>query len=602
MAITYFVNLLFYTIGNYVLFLYYGIDNISALSICGGGTAGLSALPFMTFGAFNLLQASNTKLLNDELRIRNIEFEGIKINIFPKLMTIFIGICFGLCVWLGSSAFYTGLNQIIAEVKSNEIKVLNIISKGLAQESFKKADQLKSLLNEKHSDISFFIADSNGKLLSSINEEKLYVPIWDDLNQNIENGIKSGEPGSIYENLNSRVITWHPINQNFVIGTFSHIKDRLPRFFSFWLWCGFFVVVGLFVGTVMGITTILGTARSVKSTVDVLKNLSEGDGDLITRLAVVSEDEVGDLARQFNKFVDNLKNIIAKIVDKSISLRESSENFTNLSNSMNAEVKMMLESSSYVTESANSMSGNLNEVSAECNQTSEKVTIVSSSAEEMAATVSEIARNSEKASMVASNAVNISKKASENIKTLGQEAKSISAVTETITEISEQTNLLALNATIESARAGDAGKGFAVVAKEIKELALETAKATQEIKSRIIGMQNSTSETVTDIEQIEKVIKEVSEIVHSIASAVEEQSVTTKEIAVNIHDVANGISTVNTNVASGSKNAESISEQIGEVNKKTDQISENSSSVNTGSQKLLELADLLNEIVSRFKY
>lgn len=152
----------------------------------------------------------------------------------------------------------------------------------------------------------------------------------------------------------------------------------------------------------------------------------------------------------------------------------------------------------------------------------------------MTTTINEIAQNTEKANTITGEAVSEAKGASDNVDELGSAAQEISKVTETVTEISEQTNLLALNATIEAARAGDAGKGFAVVANEIKELARQTAEATQDIKRRIEGIQDSTSGTVTKIQQISKVINDVNDIVSTIASSVEEQSVTTKEIATNV--------------------------------------------------------------------
>ena len=131
--------------------------------------------------------------------------------------------------------------------------------------------------------------------------------------------------------------------------------------------------------------------------------------------------------------------------------------------------------------------------------------------------------------------------------------REIGKVTETISEISSQTNLLALNATIEAARAGAAGKGFAVVAGEIKALAQQTATATEDIKSRISGVQNSTSSGIAEIEKISRVIFEVSDIVGSIAAAIEEQTVSTKDIARNIAEASFGVNDVNERIAQSSE-------------------------------------------------
>jgi methyl-accepting chemotaxis protein len=184
---------------------------------------------------------------------------------------------------------------------------------------------------------------------------------------------------------------------------------------------------------------------------------------------------------------------------------------------------------------------------------------------------------------------------------LGHAADEISKVTEAITEISEQTNLLALNATIEAARAGEAGKGFAVVANEIKELARQTAAATLEIKNRITGIQDSTADTVTQIEAITGVINEVNEIVGTIATAVEEQSVTSQEIANNVAQASQGIQEVNENVNQSSSVAGTISGDIAEVNSSVQEIADSSSQVNHNSDELSALSGKLRELVGRFK-
>jgi methyl-accepting chemotaxis protein len=142
----------------------------------------------------------------------------------------------------------------------------------------------------------------------------------------------------------------------------------------------------------------------------------------------------------------------------------------------------------------------------------------------MTATVWEIAQNSGKARVITETAVTKANSASKKVNELGQAALDIRKVTEAITESADQTNLLALNATIEVVRAGEAGKGFAVVANATKELARQIATATQQIKSRIEGIQNSTNETVVENGQISKVNDEVNDIVSTIATAVEEQS------------------------------------------------------------------------------
>jgi methyl-accepting chemotaxis protein len=193
------------------------------------------------------------------------------------------------------------------------------------------------------------------------------------------------------------------------------------------------------------------------------------------------------------------------------------------------------------------------------------------------------------------------KSASEKVDELGNAAREIGKVVETITEISEQVNLLALNATIEAARAGEAGKGFAVVANEIKDLAKQTAEATMEIKEKIAAIQGSTDGTVSEINQISKIINDVNEIVTTIATAVEQQSVTTKEIAGNVAQASQGIQEVSENVAQSSNVAEEIAKEISDVNQSAAEMSNSSAQVNLSAEELTKMGTKLNEMVGKFR-
>ena len=168
----------------------------------------------------------------------------------------------------------------------------------------------------------------------------------------------------------------------------------------------------------------------------------------------------------------------------------------------------------------------------------------------MSASVREIAQSSGDASRVASEAVSTAQAANTNVAKLGESSVEIGRVIEVITSIAEQTNLLALNATIEAARAGEAGKGFAVVANEVKELANQTASATEEISTRIAAIQSDTGDAVDAIEQIGQVIARIADMQTTIASAVEEQTATTNEISQNINEAARGSSQIAENITS----------------------------------------------------
>jgi methyl-accepting chemotaxis protein len=185
--------------------------------------------------------------------------------------------------------------------------------------------------------------------------------------------------------------------------------------------------------------------------------------------------------------------------------------------------------------------------------------------------------------------------------TLEKTAKEIGKVTDAISDISEQTNLLALNATIEAARAGEAGKGFAVVANEIKDLAIQTANSTRDIKQQIDGIQSTTALAVNEIGLISKVITDINEIVAAIAAAVEEQSVVTKEISGNIAQAGQGIALVNENINQSSAVSNEIAKDISGVSQATDRIAESSRKVETSSRHLKEMASDLKLILDGFK-
>ncbi len=188
-------------------------------------------------------------------------------------------------------------------------------------------------------------------------------------------------------------------------------------------------------------------------------------------------------------------------------------------------------------------------VASASNQASANVQSVAAATEELASSVSEVGRQVHESSKIAAEAVKQAERTDARIAQLSQAAGRIGDVVKLITAIAEQTNLLALNATIEAARAGEAGKGFAVVASEVKTLATQTAKATEEIGAQIASMQSATSESVQAIKEIGATITRVSEIAASISAAVEEQGATTSEIARNLHHAAQGATHVASNIA-----------------------------------------------------
>ncbi len=339
----------------------------------------------------------------------------------------------------------------------------------------------------------------------------------------------------------------------------------------------------------------------IKKTAGMVKDIAQGEGDLTRRLEIQSKDEIGELGQWFNAFIDNIQTIVHDVVGNAKKLNASSSGLAGISDQMSRNAAQTSDKCGAVALSTEEMDTSTNTVAAAMEAASSNMNMVASAAEEMTATINEIAGNTEKARSITVNAVSQTDKASKQVGQLGQAAQEIGKVIETITEISEQVNLLALNATIEAARAGDAGKGFAVVANEIKELAKQTADATQEIKSRVDGIQSSTTGTVTEIENITQVVNNVNEIVATIATAIEEQSATTREISSNVAQASQGVGDVSNNVIQNSAAVSKIAADIEEVTQATSEMSNSSVQLNNSSQELSSLAEELEGMMGRFK-
>ena len=269
-------------------------------------------------------------------------------------------------------------------------------------------------------------------------------------------------------------------------------------------------------------------AEELKRKVDsiLIAVSAAAQGDLTRNISVSGKDAIGQLGEGLSGFLKDLRGSMGKLAQNSQALSSSAEQLSATSQQMSSN--------------AEETSAQANVVSAGAEQVNSNLQTVATGTEEMSVTIKDIAKNATEAARIATAAVKVAEDTNQIVSKLGDSSTEIGQVVKVITSIAQQTNLLALNATIEAARAGEAGKGFAVVANEVKELAKQTAKATEDISSKIEAIQSDTKNAVDAIQQISGIIKQVNDISNTIATAVEEQNATTNEMARNVSEAARG--------------------------------------------------------------
>ena len=277
-------------------------------------------------------------------------------------------------------------------------------------------------------------------------------------------------------------------------------------------------------------------ARILQQKVNLLMEAvaAAAKGDLTCDIQVSGSDSIGQLAGSFRQLLTDLRVSISSINQTALAVAASSEELSIISQRL--------------TENSQDVAAKAQEAAKVSDAVSNNVSVVAASAEEMLVSIREISRSSTEAARVARTAVTMASDTNQTISRLGESSQEIGKVVKVITSIAQQTNLLALNATIEAARAGEAGKGFAVVANEVKELAKETARATEEIGHKIEAIQCNTVDAIRAIGEVSGIINQVNDISGTIASAVEEQTATTNEIGQNVSNAATGTSEISQNI------------------------------------------------------
>ncbi len=362
------------------------------------------------------------------------------------------------------------------------------------------------------------------------------------------------------------------------------------------------VLGGILIASILLLFIFLsGLIKPLEKVVAALKDIAQGEGDLTRRIQVDAQNEIGEVASWFNAFVDRVHQLVVQIGENSNIVSDASARLTQLSEKLDKSSDDLSGMTQSAATATHEMSQSMNSVAAAGEQASVNLGYVSQAAGTMKTGLSQVARDCHSAREISDEASSQVQSASARVVDLGGAAKDIGNVVEMITEIAEQTNLLALNATIEAARAGEAGRGFAVVASEIKDLAGQTARATLEITHKITGIQDSTVNTVKDVEKITVIISKVSEIVSSIAQAVAEQSESAFRVVENIEQASEGMGVVSQNIAESSNTAAQISKEIAGASAIAGDISQEGTDMNQSAKTLSELASRLHNSIGVFK-
>ncbi|MEI7461836.1 MAG: methyl-accepting chemotaxis protein, partial [Pirellula sp.] len=413
------------------------------------------------------------------------------------------------------------------------------------------------------------------------------------------------------------------------------------------------------IGLVLGCVASFFVSRSITVPVSLVRNLAQdmAKGNLMSRINLKQSDEVGELATATDSLANSLSEIVGRIQNASTDLSGSSIGLEGIAKSLVKQSEQTSARADSVSTASEQLSVNIHTMSSAAEEMSMNFASISSATEEMSVSVGSISSAAEQTSNnvaavttaihdisisfeqvlnnvrdgshVANNASQMANSATSTMKHLDQSSTEISKVTETIKMIALQTNLLALNATIEATSAGEAGKGFAVVAHEIKQLANQSAKAAEDIATKIEGVQKGTRQAVGVIQEIAAVIKEINASADRISNSVEEQNkaaqtiskniaqansgvgqiarsisevaATANDMARNIAEATRGATDVSRNVGEAAKAASDISDSIGQVSKAALETNRSSENVTVASETLAQLSHDLQKLASRFK-
>ena len=427
--------------------------------------------------------------------------------------------------------------------------------------------------------------DLTAEETSSLNKAEAAIVAFNDVDKQVVEGYRSGKPAGIAK-ANDLVLTTEITNYNTAAASLQTLVDSATAKLKADVADAesgaarnkAIVIAVVLLGIVLVGLIVLAVIRSITTPLvglrDRLADIADGDGDLTARVDEDGKDEVTEISVLFNRFIGQIADIIGRVAGSANTVAAAAEELSaNTLQISSASEETSVQAGS-VSNLAESVSGNVQAVAA--------------GAEQMGAAITEIARNTTEAARVAQHGLEVVTNANDTVTKLGESSQEIGEVLRVIAAVAAQTNLLALNATIEAARAGELGKGFAVVAGEVKDLARETAQATEDISRRVGAIQTDAQSAVASVGQIGEAMQGITEFQVVISAAVDEQIATTNEMSRNVANAAAATTDIANDITG-----------VSEASMAT------AAGVNQSLQAIQELAVMSSELqglVGRFRY
>lgn len=525
----------------YINYLRYDIGPIAANGLWPMVIASSAVFYILMFGAISLVTNPTIGLLKKECARRKVEYQGMTFSLERKLWVVFSLFCAGFIFWFGMVCFYEGIYRIQEELKSNALALQKTAVATLAQRQGTLIDEasLKGLVDTmSHSGFGgAFLSDRDGNILYNPQNREVYNQKWEDIDRTVRNGIRSGTAMSIYENINEQVISFYPVNDSYAVGIVSGLHERMQRFNQFWLIFAFLAVVGLTNVATAGITLFRSIIMPIRNTVDKLKDISEGDGDLSSRLLVQSSDETGLLAEQFNYFVDKLENMIGALRNVALQVDTATQEVAAGSQGLSQATQEQAAAVEEVAATIEEMTSSIKQNASNAAEGRERVK-----------SMVHMAKNTGEASHELVNRMN----------EISQASKKIGNIITTVNEVAFQTNLLALNAAVEAARAGEHGKGFAVVAQEVRGLAQRSADAARQIKVLIEDTVGKVAAGDEMVKKSRKSLDEIIEYISELSQSMEEIASVSEEQASGIDELNRAVSQIDTTTQQNASTVEEL--------------------------------------------